>query len=374
MTTYGHYLIDKLVLETKKLHFVHEFQPKPQTTPLGITNSGNTDKSSAAAGPSLLLYPYGDAFDARLVLARQIHIDRIRSVVLEVDAGWNDIRSLDLRLRSASAGLRLHTADSSISEGQQIALDTTQAGTIRANAVVPRTKFKIKIPYSMENNLSDVSIRLEAQYNTAQGEFVFLNTSVIPIELPLDVDVQDIFKAQALFSKFAIRTTNVIPLQIVNVQLEDSAAFTVRPLPCPSNMTVFERQPANLTYKVLKKEAANGTDIAKKDAAIALTVDYHCMDEVILDCMAIALDSGISESAYSGLRRLLVPILSNKARSHALALQLEGAVLLGEVSVPSYEDVGWDGMINSLSAEKREGLAEWLQEWHKVYTHETCTL
>lgn len=302
------------------------------------------------------------------MLASQIHIDRLRSVILEVDAGRNDIESLDLRIRSASAGLRLHTADASISEGQPVDLNTSQAGTIRLNGVSPRTKFSIKIPYSVEHSLEELNIRLEAQYTTAQGSFVLLNTSTISVELPLDVDVLDIFKAEALFSRFAIRTTKAIPLQITGVKLEESVAFSVGPLPCPSKLTVFEKQPANLTYKILKKEAAKGTVIAKKDAALALTVDYHCMDEVIVDCMTSALLSSVSDSPYSGLRRLLIPILSNRAQSHALILQVEGAVLLGEANVPSYNDVGWDGVINNLSAENRNGLSEWLQEWHKVNT------
>ncbi|GAB7352948.1 hypothetical protein MBLNU459_g3523t3 [Dothideomycetes sp. NU459] len=346
ITTYGHYLIDKLVLEVKKLHFVHEFQPKPQMTPLGITNASNAERKSALA-------------------AREIHIDQPRSIILEVDTGWNDIESLDLRLRSASAGLRLNTANASISSGQPTTLDTSQAGTVRLKGVVPKTQFSIKVPYSLEHSHDEVSVRLEAHYITAQGPFVFLNNSTIPIGLPLDVDVQDVFKAQALFSKFSIRTTNAIPLQITQVQLEESAAFAVQPLPSPSDMAVFEKQPASLTYRILKKEAIRGTEISKKDAALALTLDYHCMDEVILDCMENALESSVSESAYASLRRLLIPVLANKARSLALVLQLETAVLLGEISVPTYEDIGWDSVLSNLRLESRDGLVQWLRDWHK---------
>lgn len=367
VTTYGHYLIDKLVLESKKLHFSHEFQPKPQTTPLGITNANLSERRSSMSGPSLLIYPHGDALEASAALANDIHIDQLRSIVVQVATGRNDTENLDLRLRSASAGLRLHTADAAIVEGEHVHLDTSQAGTLRLGAVEAGASIKIKVPYSTERSLDELTVRIEGSYQTSQGPFTYLRTSAIPAALPLDVDVNDIFKSQALFSRFSIRTTNAIPLQVTNVQLQESQAYGVRALPCPLPMIVFDKQPASLTYKTTRKE--NGSEgLDKKETALALTVEYLRSDEVIFAKLGDLLEKAVANSPFAVLRRLLVPTLLNRAKAHAAAQQLEQAVLVGELQVPSYEALGWEKIIASLPDDKCQGLDEWLRDWHSVST------
>lgn len=365
VTTYGHYLIDKLVLETKKLHFSHEFQPKPQTTPLGITNANMTGRRPSMTGPSLLVYPHGDSLEVRATLANDIHIDKLRCIVLTVVTGRNSTDSLDLRLKSASAGLRLHTADAEIIESNHSQLDTSQAGMLKLGAVDAGVDVKVRVPYSTERSLDELIVKLEANYQTSQGTFSYLRTSAIAAALPLDVDVNDIFKSQALFSRFSIRTTNAIPLRITNLRVEESQAYEVRALPCPLPMTVFDKQPASLTYKITRKDA-EGSKLNKKEGALALTVEYVRSDEAIFEKLGDVLEKAVANSSFATLRRLLVPTLLNRAKSYAPAQQLEQAVLLNEFQVPSYEATGWGKIFASLTADKRQGLDEWLQAWHSV--------
>ncbi|KAG9957193.1 hypothetical protein KCU61_g9292, partial [Aureobasidium melanogenum] len=363
VTTYGHYLIDKLVLESRKLHFTHEFQPKPQTTPLGITNANMSERRSSMSGPSLLIYPHGDSLEVRATLANEIHIDKIRSVVFTILTGRNNTESLDLRLKSASAGLRLHTADAAIIESDHNQLDTSQAGMLKLGAVEAGVVLKVQVPYSTERSLEELTIKLEAKYQTDQGTFSYLRTSSIPAALPLDVDVNDIFKSQALFSRFSIRTTNTIPLKVTNVHVEESQACGVRALPCPLPMTVFDKQPASLTYKIERKDG-EGSKPNKKEAALALTVEYTLSDEAIFEKLGDVLEKAVANSPFATLRRLLVPTLMNRVKSYAPAQQLEQAVLLNEFQIPSYEATGWGKIVGSLTSDMRQGLDEWLQEWH----------
>ncbi|KAH0360641.1 hypothetical protein KCU65_g9263, partial [Aureobasidium melanogenum] len=363
VTTYGHYLIDKLVLESRKLHFTHEFQPKPQTTPLGITNANAAERRSSMSGPSLLIYPHGNSLEVQATLANEIHIDKIRSVVFTILTGRNKTESLDLRLKSASAGLRLHTADAAIIESDHNQLDTSQAGMLKLGAVEAGIVLKVRVPYSTERSLEELTMKLEAKYQTAQGMFSYLRTSTIAAALPLDVDVNDIFKSQALFSRFSIRTTNAIPLKITNVQVEESHAYGVRALPCPLPMTVFEKQPASLTYKVTRKDSA-GSELNKKEAALALMVEYTRSDEAIFEKLGDVFEKAVANSPFATLRRLLVPTLLNRVKSYAPAQQLEQAVLLSEFQIPSFEATGWGKIVGSLTSDMRQGLDEWLQEWH----------
>jgi hypothetical protein len=365
VTTYGHYLIEKLILVSKKLQFCHEFQPRPQTTPLGITNASMSERRASTSGPSLLIYPHGDSLDAHATLANDIHIDQIRSILIEVVTGRNDTSSLDLRLKSASAGLRLHTADAAIVESDHKSLDTSQAGMLRLGGVGAGTSVKIRVPYSTERSLEEVVVRLEVNYQTDQGSFTYLHTSNIAASLPLDVDVNDIFNSQTLFSRFSIRTTNAIPLQVTNVQLQGSQMYGVQALPCPLPMTVFEKQPASLTYKITRKQT-EGTEVDKKEAALALMVDYVRMDEVIFERLGNILEEAVANSPFATLHRLLVPTLLNGVRSCAPTHQLEQAVLVKELYVPSYEALGWERIVSSLPTDKRQDLDHWLQKWHSV--------
>ncbi|KAI4736356.1 hypothetical protein E4T50_13129 [Aureobasidium sp. EXF-12298] len=363
VTTYGHYLIDKLVLESKKLHFSHDFQPRPQTTPLGITNANMSGRRPSMNGPSLLVYPHGESLEVRATLANDIHIDKLRSIVLTIATGRNNTETLNLRLKSASAGLRLHTADAEIIESNHSQLDTSQAGMLKLGAADEGIDVKVRVPYSTERSLDELTVKLEAHYQTSQGTFSYLRTSAIAAALPLDVDVNDIFKSQALFSRFSIRTTNTIPLKVTNVQVEESQVYGVRALPCPLLVTVFDKQPASLTYKITRKDA-EGSRFNKKEAALALTVEYVRSDEAIFEKLGDVLEKAVANSPFAALRRLLVPTLLNRAKSYVLAQQLEQAVLLNEFQVPSYEATGWGKMFASLTADKRQGLDEWLQEWH----------
>ena len=312
------------------------------------------------------MYPRGRAFEARASMAKKIHIDQLRSIILDIDTGRNDVSSLDLRLRGASAGLRLHTADAVVVDGSG-SLDLTQGGTIRMGATAPDTKLRISLPYSLEHSLPDISVRVEATYKTAAGTSVFSNTCQIRVELPLDVDVHDIFKSRTLFSRFNIRTTTSVPLQVMSVHLQGSVVYNVQALPCPPEMTVFEKQPASLTYKITKKPMqAPSPGVSKKDAALAMTIKYLCTDQLILNAMTSRLKQALQQSPYARLTRLLVPLLRDGAQSHALALQLEHAVLMQELTLPAYETIGWESAISRLAVSTREGLTKWLKEWHQV--------
>lgn len=312
-----------------------------------------------------MVYPHGNALDARAVLTKKIHVEKLRNIIVEVDTGRNDVDSLDIRLRAASAGLRLHTADAVILENK-INLEIQQSGQLHIGPQSANTKLRISLPYSLEHGLGEVTVRVEAQYNTSDGSFIFLSTNVILVALPLDVDVHDIFKAESIFSRFSIRTTNSIPLQVTGVQLKDSVAFAVKPLPCPSLMTVFEKQPASLTYSITKKPVKEGSELSRKEVALAMTVQYLCISDLMLDRIESALRVALEDSPYANLKRLLIPLLRNGAQSHSLALQFEKAVLLHELVLPVYQEVGWDKVIHNLSASLKSGLTEWLQGWHKV--------
>lgn len=347
---------------------MHEFQPKPQTTPLGITNATAAERKTTASGPSILLYPNHEALDVQMSLAPDIHIDRPRAILVRLDTGWNDTDQVSLRLRAASAGLRLHTADASLQDEHGLNIDTSTAGTIKFDKLASGTKFQLYVPYSLEHNLHQVTLRLSAHYETVHGSFEFLSTTSIPVELPLDVDVHDVFKAANLFSKFTIRTTSALPLLVTDVRLEQSPAFEVKPIVRPEPMLVFEKQPAGLTYQITRKALPEGQALPKKEAALSLVVAYHCIDAVVLERLRTKFTQDLANSPHAGLERLLTPLLLEMTRPWIVKgdNSVEQAVLMEEIHIPGYGQLGWSSVIGNLNVDKRDGIIEWLQGWHKV--------
>lgn len=335
---------------------------------MSITSATNIEQEPASTGPSVLVFPNDLAFDARATLIDNLHVDKLRSIVVHVDTGRNDVKTLDLRLRGASAGLRLHTADAVVIDGS-LDLDTSHVGAVRTNAIGPNTKLRISLPYSLEHGLAEVLVKLEAHYTTSAGSFVFVVSCNITVELPLDVDVHDIFKTDALFSLFSIRTTKSIPLQLTNVNLQESAAYSIQALPCPPIMTVFEKQPASLTYKISKRDSQDGSIIIdKKAAALAMTVQYISISDEILNTITSVFQSALSTSPHARLARLLTPHLRNGVQCHDLALQFERAVLLRELRLPAYETIVWDTALRNLAPATRTTVQDWLRAWHKQNT------
>ncbi|EOD42867.1 putative tmem1 family protein [Neofusicoccum parvum UCRNP2] len=167
VVTLGYYAVDKIVLEAKKIHFTHETTKKEETLqPLGITIPGVSASSSRSVPKRyrVLSYPRADAFDAKLTVARAIHIDKIKSLELDCHTFANN------------------------------------------------TATKISIPYELEVNLSELHIKLDIVYHTEQGEHEFRANCTINIELPLDVNVHDQFMERMLLSTFKVTTSNHVPL------------------------------------------------------------------------------------------------------------------------------------------------------------------
>lgn len=131
INTIGPYMVDKIMLEAKRIVFVHEpFAKTEASTPLGIITSVSAHSLKAAKKARILCFPRTEAFNARIYLSHFIHIDKPRHVEVECSSGWNDIARAEIHLKSASAGLRLRTASASVMSGDVAITDVTKPGLI----------------------------------------------------------------------------------------------------------------------------------------------------------------------------------------------------------------------------------------------------
>ncbi|KAF2471313.1 TMEM1 family protein-like protein [Lindgomyces ingoldianus] len=370
VNTTGPYMVDKIVIEAKRIIFIHEpFRKAEATTPLGITTSVSATSLKAAKKSRVLCFPRVEAFQARVYLSHFIHIDRPRSVEIECRSGWNDMQRAEIRLRSASAGLRLRTANTTVTSGEVTIEDKPNPGVIDIASMAPDTTATFRVPYELEQILPELSIKLEVVYFTDKGEFQYYSSFIIPIELPLDVNVHDHFKNESLYSKFNIKTANHVPLEILDVGLEESEEFGVFvPKRIKDSTLVFPKQPLSVTYKITKKPVDPNKRRQSRNpntGSLALSVEYRCMNEDVLARVCELFATAVENSQVHRLGRLLIATFTDRLEHRILPHQYEKIALLDKVDMGTFEDMGWAECIDSLPHIIRGDTEKWLRNWHE---------
>jgi hypothetical protein len=129
---------------------------------------------------------------------------------------------------------------------------------------------------------------------------------------------------------------------------------------------VLDKSPLSLLYKITRKSNAAEavSKISKKDAALSLAVQYQSVEELILASLSRKFAADIESSEFQHLRRLLVPVLQERARQRILPSDLDRAALIGQAKVPSFADLGWFEIVDTLSSTLQRALSDWLMKWH----------
>jgi hypothetical protein len=368
-TTFGAYYIDKIILKAEKLQFIHDLRPPtiPETSALGIVYAPSGDEErNQRERPFVLLYPHIKAFEATTRLAKSIHMEKTKHLEVKLSSGMNDIQSIDLKLKPASAGLRLYLGDAETSGIDRKTSKDVKVGILALDGIAADEEAIVRIPYTMDHAISKIVVRLEAHYSTAVGTFCLFAAVKLPAAMPLDVNVTDLFRHDALFSTFTARTTDRCPLIVTNAVLSDSKVYTVETPPVSVLPTmVLDQSPLSLLYKITRKSTAvEASKVAKKDAALSLAVQYQSVDELILASLLSTFAADLESSEFKHLRRLLLPVLQERARQRLLPSDMDRAALLGEVKVPSFADLGWFEIVDTLSSTLQRALSDWLMKWH----------
>lgn len=367
-STLGAFLVDTVIIKSRRLRFEHQLQPPelPDATALGISYDETSISPHNRARPFVLLYPAAEAFDAEISLASTIHIDKPRHLHITLRSGRNDVSSLGMKLKPTSAGLRLHLGDTMLLNIEEASTQERQ-GQVNLGPLSPRSEAVVTLPYTIETSGQPISLRLEATYQTPSGAFTFTVAKRLTTELALDVDVNDIFHHDALFSNFMIRTMHSMPLCITHIELQDSAVYAAKTTPFPTMpLVVFESQPATLVYKIIRKSTKDD-EVAKskKESALSLIVEHFAADDLVEYAAVQCLDNCLRDSDFAGLARLLTPVLRERCKHSLSSTEAEVAMLVKEVRVPSFDEIGWDEILGTLPAETAEGTAHWLRKWHR---------
>lgn len=330
--------------------------------------------------PRILLYQRAGSFDVKLSASRNLHLDRQRALEVTISSGWNDIASGELHIRAATAGLRLQTGETKLLDGEVDIARKSDPGVIRFGSLSSESVIKLSLPFSLEQETSAISLKLEISYKVGDETFFHASNPTISVLLPLGVNVQDVFKQKALFSKFSISSATSNPLRLLSSSLTDSDVFEARnggELIDP--IIIYPRQSASLLYRITRRKSPiipSGGKKAQK-SSLQLKLHYICLEEEIDAAVASGISVALADTTLSQYARLITPTLLSLLHSRLSPYDLERAALLGELSTGTLLGVQWPAHFHGLHhPEPSVDIAVQIGDWISAFltAHPTITL
>ena len=362
------YVLNQVTIRSANVLFVHSLSPPSDGSPFAKA------RYSAVSEPSnrrrLLLWPHSRSLEARVSHSESTHLDRPKSIVVKISSGQNNITQGRLSLRAASAGLRLHTAQAEVRNDRVIITDKSKPGIISFGGLHSNIAVEISVPYGLESDFKDISVRPEVTYITERGEFVYACASKISTSLPITINVRDTFKENTLFSTFTVGVANSVPVRILKYTVEGNEDYIVTSqIIDREGHDIFIRQPLSLVSRIDRKSEGERDGDAKEamQRKLLLHVEYRCLDHDILTLAETIYSNTIAATPLQKLSRLVIPAFLSMLQSRFSAQQLEIAGLLREVEVGTFDEYGWSSsIIAGLPPDIGEELTRWLRSWHKV--------
>lgn len=163
----GSYIADQVMLQFQKVVFVHETLSKPTAvTPIRSSISLSGTMVAAAKQSFIRCYSRSTALEAKLELPRHVALGESRAIEVCITSGWNDILRGELRIRSASAGLRLKTAEAEVVSGSIEIRGRPRPGVLMLGNLSGYSAVRFRIPYALEQELPEISARFCPLYQS----------------------------------------------------------------------------------------------------------------------------------------------------------------------------------------------------------------
>ncbi|KAI0890760.1 trafficking protein particle complex subunit 10 [Annulohypoxylon maeteangense] len=326
----GSYEIDKVDFKASNIHLHHEREAGQPV-----------DKASdTLQSPYLAIYHRSETLDVKLRASKHIQLDRNNTVDIDLDSGWNDLLNAEIRVKAATGGLRLLTSEAKCINSS-INFSKKPEGGLFCFAAIPRNNtVRIRFPYTVEQETLSISIRIEVSYSTGDGSFFFSKTPVVETALALGVNVQDVFKHKALFSRFTVSTASQSPLRLFTSELVGSEAFESEfGVPPSAPVIIFPKQPASLLYKITRKVDVKINPKTKK--TMYLRLRYSMLQEEIESLIEDSITESLEDKPLRPFSRLICSTIIPHVRHGLTGHDLERAVLLGSVPTTFLSSVNW---------------------------------
>lgn len=358
----GTYEVDRMHLHSSQLKLNLErqaFQPVDRNA-VNLRN------------PYVLLYQRTDTLDLQVEPSAVVQLDQSNAMDLAVMPGWNDVKSCEIRIRAATGGLRLITSEArALGAQEQPPLNTPEPGLFIFSDLPPASCVKLRIPFTTEHDVASVSVKVEAKYTTEQGTFMLSKTPSISLALKLGVNVQDVFKHSALFSRFTVSTSTPSPLRLFKSELGESDVFESRYGVAPTNpIVIFPKQPASLVYQIKRKLGVRLVPNLAK--TMYLMLSYSVLHDEIVDNIRDSLTAAMKDTSLWQYCRLVTARVVEKTRTMLSAYDLERAAVLGDLPTGFLAEMAWHKQFYGLGVDANGedvagALTDFIVSWTKKH-------
>ncbi|KAK9480577.1 trafficking protein particle complex subunit 10 [Lipomyces japonicus] len=290
----GLYAIDSIEFAMGNLLLVKDYADQRysigESNSRNDSNKSNTDEKvkNSINNHQLVLYQQPGNMDVQVHPSSKQYLADARKVIIEVHTGWNNVHSGQLIARSASSGFKLRLNDSiaevqrqSKNEGHygnrdneqfdayEITKSPEQAMKIRFGELGSQAILRLTVPYSAEPDAKELYVRVQIEFRVASSggsgddnkddTDELFTLSVIrhcSLALSLAVNVQDVFKAEKLFSKFSVSCVgkNTAPLRVLSTKLIGQDEFDVKSSGSSNSaFVVLAKQSASYVFQITHK-------------------------------------------------------------------------------------------------------------------------
>lgn len=291
--------------------------------------------------PYVVLYQRAETLDLQVEPAAVVQLDQNSAMDLELTTGWNEVQTCEIRIRSATGGLRLLTAEAKILEGEKQQQPVSpEPGLFSVSSVEAGSSVKIRIPFTTEQEVPSVSVKVEVKFTTEKGTFTLSKTPSISLALKLGVNVQDVFKHTALYSRFTVSSASPSPLRLFKSELVESDTFESRFGVPPANpVVIFPKQPASLLYQIKRKPGSKIGPNTQK--TMYLDLSYSVLQDEITDNIRGSLTSALKDADLWQYSKLVIARVLDQVRTDLTPYDLERAAMLGMLPTGFLAEVTW---------------------------------
>lgn len=335
--------------------------------------SSSESETEGFLNPQIMLYQRSGALDIQLVATKHVTLGCDNCLDLTLSTGWNSLASCKIRVRPASGGLRILTREAKVVNSTVEFVEPPGAGLLVLGPVGQDAEVTLRFPYSLEQNLGDLTVKLDITYKIESGDTFFLAKSiVVPVSLALDVNVQDLFKHQALFSRFRVSTATCSPLRLYKSELSQSQAFDACFMGHPQGMiTVFAKQPACLLYEIKRRASPKAEKNAVKKMYLKLY--YSPLLSEVEKAISAHVAKALEQTSLCHFARTVQTAVLTETRRSLQPRDLERAALLGQIVTTFLVDAPWESyfrdfvQIKSPDGDLETTLSSFLREWQRAH-------
>ncbi|KAL9048284.1 MAG: hypothetical protein Q9162_007793 [Coniocarpon cinnabarinum] len=362
-TATGPYRPWKLTLHVGQVTFVLETASRAQSSSIFKQPTQATDRSIILGRiAQVFCFPHSRAFDAQLRLSKTLRIGSKRLIELILSCGQNCVQSVNMTVKSHTAGLRLHTAQASSSR-ETLHIDPGGTPGTLSWQNLASSLVQISIPIDVDHNSKRLTVSLELEYETSNGTFSLLKSFCVSTRVPLDVNVQDALRLETLQSKLLIMPGDEGPRSIASVKLEGNNYWSIDAVSPSQRLTALADRPSFMAYNTAPI-ATPSSNFDPSANVLQLCVQHISILDCILHKVKGLLTEAMERSKLRKFQSLLQMVLAENIHNYTPRDVLEYSALTEEFELPPFSSFDWSKVFNAVSPSEANEISEWLQRWH----------